>query len=250
MNNEKALWQTQTYSSGPSSLALDNFPLTEVVLRTSRNLLVSFLPSLCFKTKSSWHMSASLHFLLMMQPVQEMATRVHRGSPGFTLCYLSAMLMSICVTLNRAIASFSYTNKQLASARSCSTWLFLIPHSPMLPLFRYTSSPRISTQLFSLIKMPKPGISKYSLLLLPLVTLHRWRLSPYPWGHHELQKQGPGKSELDLNALSFGLALVIPKWSMHAFKEGEEKSAVLHGNDACESQYHIYQPSTISLQVQ
>lgn len=40
-------------------------------------------------------MSASLYLLLMMQPVQEMATRVHRGSPGFTLCYLSAMLMTI-----------------------------------------------------------------------------------------------------------------------------------------------------------
>lgn len=139
MNKEKALWRTQTYSTGPSSLALDNFPLTEVVLRTSRNLLVSLKPpSLCFKTKSSWHMSASLHLLLMMQPVLEMATRVHQGSPGYMLCYLSAMLMSICVTLKRVIASFFYTNKQLASVRSCSTWLFLKAHSPMLSPFRYT----------------------------------------------------------------------------------------------------------------
>lgn len=138
MNKEKALWQTQTYSSGPSSLALDNFPLTEVVLRTSRNLSVSFLPSLCFKTKSSWHMAASLHLLLMMQPVQEMATRVHRGSPGFMLCYLSAMLMSFCVTLDWVIAFFFYTNKQLTSAHSCLSWLFLIPHSPTLSPSRYT----------------------------------------------------------------------------------------------------------------
>lgn len=172
MNKERASWQPQTYSSGPSSLTLASSLLADVVLRTSRNLSVSFLPSLCFKTKSSRHIvclspppsndatcpgthhwsSRRLSWLHALLPI---------GHVNVLLCHLEPSHCFILLVSQKMKQNASYTNKQLISDLSHPLiWVF-----NTVPAYFITyclCTPRDQELVFSssLWKRPEPGLSK------------------------------------------------------------------------------------------